>query len=111
MRNALYLLSIVIFISCNTKHSNEKTIGHKEPQNETPEVFEQTKIETELKSFGKRYSENVIEQLFNEAKEKDTDLENLMNDISQIKVSTIDSQEAYNIYKNNNDLRGNNLEN
>lgn len=99
MKSFLSISLFFLILSCSDRKDN---IQEPEPSGETPEVLENDKGEFELRSLNKRYSENIIEELFREAKEKDLQLDKLIEDYDQMTKTKSDSLEKYLDYKRNN---------
>jgi hypothetical protein len=94
----LIIIGLLNFSSCSTKTNQNDTINIEE---QTPEVLENEK-EIELSSISKRYNEDIIEKLFNEAIDKDQVLKNLVREIGHIDDLKNDSLKDYNKYIQNN---------
>lgn len=87
-------------VSCNFK--NDK-IEEQTVQDQTPELLDNTNNDNKTGSFSKRYKSDIIQQLFEEAKNKDPKLKDITLRISEINNAKTDSLESFNIYNQNND--------
>lgn len=94
----LVIIGLLIFSSCSNRTNQD---NHANFQEQTPEVLENEK-EIELSSISKRYHEDIIEKLFNEAIDKDQVLKELVHAIDQIDNVKNDSLKEYNKYIQNN---------
>lgn len=102
MKNKLNMLCwILILVMCSCAHNKDKK---EEPaiQNQTPEVLDQADAASKLASISKRYSNDIIQELFDEAINKDPELKSLVENIDKTGKSTIDSLQQYNTYIQNN---------
>jgi hypothetical protein len=102
MKNKLKLINcilILIMISCtdNRNVKEEQII-----QNQTPEILDQTKTDSKITSIKKRYSGDIVQELFDEAVSKDSKLKDLTDRIDKIGKSKSDSLIQYNTYIQNN---------
>jgi hypothetical protein len=102
MKNRLKLINcilILIMISCTDNRivKEEQVI-----QNQTPEILDQTKTDSKITSITKRYSGDIVKELFDEAVSKDSKLKDLTDRIDKIGKSKSDSLIQYNTYIQNN---------
>ena len=97
IKNTVIIGSLVIG-SCSDRTNQNDTLNIEE---QTPEVLENNK-EIELSSITKRYHEDIIDRLFDEAMEKDENLKELIREIDQINEFKNDSLKKYNNYIQNN---------
>lgn len=77
----ILILIIATAISCNKVNKESVDIETQEIVNETPDVLVENS-NFKLSSYSKRYDSNIITKLFNEALEKDAELEQLNNEIT-----------------------------
>jgi hypothetical protein len=71
-------------------------------QHQTPEVLDDSKAD--LSSVSKRYSSDIVQDLFNEAVSKNSELQKLTNRINTIGEIKADSLKPYSVYLQNNDM-------
>jgi len=91
------IISSVIIYSCSDNRTKREpeTI-----QNQTPEVLDDSK--TDVSSISKRYSSDIVQDLFNEAVSKDENLSKLTDRIHGISDIKADSLKPYKEYFQNN---------
>ena len=95
----LYIYLLLIF-GCTPKENKPVAILN---EKKTPESLQNNKSRTPLGSISKRYKDDIIDQLYQEALEKDPELKKLDKRINKIRHITRDSLKALNQYKKNND--------
>ncbi|HEX5168689.1 MAG TPA: hypothetical protein VFW11_05915 [Cyclobacteriaceae bacterium] len=100
MKLFLSIFLVFLMLSCTDRKDDIKE--EPEVSDATPEALERDKSEFQLRSLGKRYSENIIEELFREAMESDSQLGKLVEDYDQLTEAKSDSLEEYIDYKQNN---------
>ena len=93
-KTLFFSITIIFFISCNNKPINNKDTKEN-IENETPEVLDNKN--SDLSSISKRYDSDIISKLYNEAVEKNSNLEKLNNEIR--KISYIKNDSLSNFYK------------
>ena len=98
-RLSIILIFSILTFSCidnNVKTKNDK------PQNETPQVLDDTKINYDISSVKNRYGNDIIEELFTEAINNDKDLEKITDKLDDINGIKNDSLKIYYKYIDNN---------
>lgn len=93
------LLFMFLSFSCSKDRSTNN-----EPNNleETPEVLEENKGDLNLSSYSKRAKKDIIQQLYDEAVDKDEQLKSLNSRISEISDLKKDSLKDFETYIRNN---------
>jgi hypothetical protein len=91
------VISSFILFSCT---NNRKKEAHEIIQNQTPEILDDSK--TDISSISKRYSSDIVQDLFNEAVSKDNKLKNLTDNLNEIGSIKADSLKPYREYFQNN---------
>ena len=95
---SVLLICTLFLISCSDKNNPK---GEAEAQNKTPEVLDNSKADDEIGSFSKRISDDILQQLFEEAINKDTKLKDITTRIDGINQTKSDSLKDYNTYIQN----------
>jgi len=93
------VFSLLIICSCSDNRVKDEPA---EIQNQTPEVLGDSK--TDRSSISKRYSSDMVQDLFNEAVSRNSELQKLTNRIYTIGEIKADSLKPYNVYLQNNEL-------
>ena len=98
------ILATISFISCNDNKGAKKQLAPQIVVLETPEVFQEEEDDSYdlSSSYSKRGYSDVIEDLFKEALEKDANLKNLVERMSDTHSLEYDSLDSYNDYIQNN---------
>lgn len=104
----LYVL-VISAVLCSCLPNGQK-VNEPLPQNQTPEVFEENVADVNLRSFSKRYGSNIIEELYQEAMDKDKHLDLLNTHISDLSKLRADSLKMYQTYKLNNERYWNSVD-
>lgn len=101
MKKALLLIFLIcsfLVFSC----SDNKIKNHEgDVQDQTPEVL--NNLKPELSSISKRFSSDIVQELFNEAASKDAKLKDLTKKIEEIENIKNDSLKPFRVYLQNND--------
>ena len=101
MKIKLILIASILLISCSPKQKTETNEGIEELI-ETPEILNDNKTNSSY-FLSKRYHENIIEELFNEALENNQKLNDLNKKIRKILSDSIQEKtKEYLVYKKNN---------
>ena len=106
--NKLTLAFLILIFTFSCKSVSDK----KQQENileETPKVLDDNKSDVNLSSYSKRMNKDIIQQLFDEALEKDEKLQSINSRISKIQSIKTDSLEEYQTYIRNNQLYWNSL--
>ncbi len=91
--------SFLFVFSCSENRVKE---GPAEIQNQTPEVLDDS--QADISSISKRYSSDMVQNLFNEAVTKDSELQKLTNRMNTIGEIMADSLKPYRTYIQNNNM-------
>lgn len=97
-KNILITLVVLSIASCT---SDRKTTEQKNPNDLTPEVLNDIQKQG-ISSYSKRYEPNIIQELFEEALEKDKDLKTVISTLEKVKKQKVDNLENYQTYIRNN---------
>ncbi|MBN2612345.1 MAG: hypothetical protein JXB00_12370 [Bacteroidales bacterium] len=100
MKNKIFwhvFISLLLLFSCSGNKTKNDTQAIAE---QTPDVLVNTK--TEISSLTKRYSSDIIQNLFSEAVGKDPELKDLSDRINTISKLKNDSLATFREYDNNN---------
>lgn len=97
-KNFILFIFLLIVLSC----SNKETVEEKPQGVQTPEVLN-NESKFDLSSYGKRLGSDIIQQLFDEAIEKDTIIEAIYSRLADVREMRTDSQKAHEIYMRNNE--------
>jgi hypothetical protein len=89
LKYVILFLSLILFYNCSEKN-NEK-INH-EDLNATPETLEQTDSKISYSSISKRYGGNILEELYQEAIEKNEKLKILNERIKEISSDSLQTK-------------------
>lgn len=86
------LFSITFLLGCSSDKAPQT------PQEEIPKVLKEEKSEMRLSSYSDSYQENIVEELFEELKNKNSDykaIASLLNDIPAMKTDSLAKFENY----------------
>lgn len=92
------LFVLFLLMACGNYRPKEVSA---ETQNETPKVLDDSKAN--VSSISKRYSSDIIQDLYNEAVEKDVNLKKLNDKLNGINEMKTDSLKRYSGYFQNNE--------
>ncbi len=92
----LSIFIVFLIISCSNRRKEQPQI--QPPINQTPEIFQETKIIDEIGKYSSRYKSNVISNLYSEALEKNNSLRELDSRIKEMNSIKNDSLDSYNQY-------------
>ena len=88
------LISLIFSCTGNIKEKNNS-------QNETPEIFQDKEIISDISSWKRGYY-NIVEELYSEIKERNEELQTLENNIEQIAEDNYrDTKDIYKYLSNN----------
>lgn len=90
-------LAFIIFYSCSKKEKGEIA-----GQTETPETFTESP-KLDLKTYSSRYRKDIVEELFEEAQEKNDSLKKLVEHLETVKSMKNDSLRSYKDYQSTNE--------
>jgi hypothetical protein len=96
MKNQLFitiLISIIIIASCSNK--KKRITDESEIQNPTPEILDNNR-DLKAASISRSYRADIIQELYQEAMNKNEKLKKLNNRINEIDGIKVDSLEQYN---------------
>ena len=96
-KHLLILLFAISLFSCN---NNEQAPVNQNTTEQTPEALVEDKS-LKISSGDGRFSSNIIEELFEEALEKDQKLQSVIANLNQAQEMKPDSLAAYHLYKRN----------
>lgn len=96
-KHLLILAFAFSLFSCN---NDEQVPVNQDTTEQTPEALVEDKS-LEISSFDGRFSSNIIEELFEEALEKDQKLQSVIANLNQAQEMKPDSLAAYHLYKRN----------
>lgn len=96
-KHLLILLFAISLFSCN---NNEQAPVNQNTTEQTPEALVEDKS-LKISSGDGRFSSNIIEELFEEALEKDQKLQSVITKLNQAQEMKPDSLAAYHLYKRN----------
>jgi hypothetical protein len=89
LKYVILFLSLILFYNCSEKN-NEKI--NLEDLNATPETLEQTDSKISYSSISKRYGGNILEELYQEAIEKNEKLKILNERIKEISSDSLQTK-------------------
>jgi hypothetical protein len=94
----IFLIASIAITSCSTNDNTNNQIT----ENQTPEVLQENRIEKRVSSsfYGSRY--DIVNELFNEAVKKDSDLSTLMENYNNLNDEKKDSTAEFLIFKSKN---------
>jgi len=96
---SIIILSVTLSVfSCD---ESGKSVNQQN-QNQTPEVFNESELEQEISSVSKRYWDDIVSKLYDEALENNAKLHKLDDDINEMHHITNDSLKLYRKYASTN---------
>lgn len=97
---SILLCSSILIVSCNSKKAPDRT----NVPPETPKALQDDNKSSDISLVSKkRYSDDLVEELYNELLEKNSALNNLEKNIEQLKDNSRDSAITFNAFNTKND--------
>jgi len=100
-KSTLAFLILFVAFSCTEERNKNQQANILE---ETPKVLDDDKSDVKLSSYSRRMNKDIIQQLFDEALDKDEKLRSINSRISKIQNTKTDSLEEYQTYIRNNQI-------
>ena len=100
MKVTIYIFTVIFLISMSSC-IDEKQKDQENNENETPEIFQDKDLISDISSLKRGYS-NLVEDLYNEIKEKNAELKDLKLKIGQLESDRIEASKEINKYFSNN---------
>lgn len=93
-KNVLLTALLISFvgISCTVRDKKTENVP---VQDQTPEVLENKSADIDLKAISRRYEDDLVQKLFEEAMDKDPGLKSITDRIEEIDKTKKDSLESY----------------